>query len=77
MTSCTGQRSGGSCRQREKPGSLRLDAASIRVRNRSRINLAGDLAVGENQNERDLQRAAEVRSAVGRDTFFEGLMRRV
>ncbi|MFE4727345.1 HNH endonuclease [Microbacterium sp. NPDC056736] len=46
----------------------RLDAAGIRGRNRSRIDLASDLAVSESQAERDLQRAAEVRSSVGRDT---------
>ncbi|MFK4804307.1 HNH endonuclease [Microbacterium sp. ZW CA_36] len=55
----------------------RLDAAGIRGRSRSRIDLASDLAVSERQAERDLERAAEVRSAVGTDTFFDDLMRRV
>lgn len=55
----------------------RLDAAGIRGRNRSRIDLAGDLAVYESQSERDLDRSAEVHSPAGRDTFFDDLMRRV
>lgn len=55
----------------------RLDAAGIRGRNRSRTDLAGDLAVSERQIERDLEGVAEVPVEVGRDTFFEDLMRRV
>jgi hypothetical protein len=55
----------------------RLVAAGIRGRNRSRIDLAGDLAVSESQAERDIERASAVRRSVGRDTFFDDLMRRV
>ncbi|GEM_PF-3604939 len=63
--------------ERKARFTARLDAAGIRGRNRSRIDLAGDLAVRERQAERDLDRAAEIQHEVGRDTFLEDLMRHV